>query len=176
MTAKEPYCPKCRSGYTYTCVAKDCICHLFPPHLVKEAAEKAFAEQERKYGTSSWEEEFNLEFEADRVVHVYETEQYKKIKSFISNLLQSQADRIREGVRGMKKKSKACAYCLDTGWMKVSKMRGSGYDDKKCAWCRDGKDKLQDDQLIDVSTEWNAALQAVEELLKKDLTSNKDGV
>lgn|SRR3990167_9027903 len=72
--------------------------------------------------------------------------------------------------RGNEKKRKSVCVLLglDTGIMKVSKMRGSGYDDKRCVWCRDGKEKLEPDQLVDVNMVYNQAIDDVLEAMKTE--------
>lgn len=70
------------------------------------------------------------------------------INSFIDRATLAERKRCAEIAR---ETHKVCAYCHDTGVMKVAKMRGGGYENRRdCVWCKDGKEKgkLEDDQLV----------------------------
>ena len=58
----------------------DCDCHL--PEIGKESLNdiETFISREKE---KSWSDDFDILIEDCRVVHVYDTEQYKKIKEFI---------------------------------------------------------------------------------------------
>ena len=65
-----------------------------------------------------------------------------------------------ERIEGLKKTEKACAYCLDTKWMKVSKMRGSGYNNKPCVWCREGS-IMRDLENHDIRFSWRNFISSI---------------
>ena len=46
--------------------------------------------KEIKEKIKDWEEDFDVEFDADMVIHLFETEQFQRIKSFIRQLLKDQ--------------------------------------------------------------------------------------
>lgn len=59
-----------------------------------------------------------------------------------------------------------CAYCKDTGWMTILTMRNK-HRNEKCIWCKEGKDKLNARQLVDVSETWNRVIDEIIELVQQ---------
>jgi len=96
----------------------------------------------------------------------------KTIKSFLTTcLIEHYEEDIRE-LEGKYKDEKVCAYCLDTKWMKVNNGHGN-YKNQPCVWCRDGKEKLENDQLVHSGIEWNAALDLAISLLQDKIKQLK---
>ena len=86
-------------------------------------------------------------------------------------LIEHYEEDIRE-LEGKYKDEKVCAYCLDTKWMKVNNGRGN-YKNQTCVWCIDGKEKLENDQIVHSGIEWNSALDLAISLLQDKIKQLK---
>ena len=96
----------------------------------------------------------------------------REVKSFLNAcLIEHYEEDIRE-LEGKYKDEKVCAYCLDTKWMKVNNGHGN-YKNQPCVWCRDRKEKLENDQLVHSGIEWNAALDLAISLLQDKIKQLK---
>ena len=103
-----------------------------------------------------------LHSEIDLAVKEYQEEANEMIEQARIDALEQAA----KAVEGMKKEEKACAYCLDTHWMKVNQGRGK-MKDMPCVWCRDGKNKLAPEQLVSFNENVNIALTSAADIIRK---------
>jgi hypothetical protein len=94
------------------------------------------------------------------------------VRHFLTTCLIEHYEEDRRELEGKYKDEKVCAYCLDTKWMKVNNGHGN-YKNQPCVWCRDGKEKLENDQLVHSGIEWNAALDLAISLLQDKIKELK---
>ena len=117
-------------------------------------------------------ERFDEEFTKSRYYEANATFLGNEIKSFLTACLIEHYEEDIRKLEGKYKDEKVCAYCLDTKWMKVNNGRGN-YKNQTCVWCIDGKEKLENDQIVHSGIEWNSALDLAISLLQDKIKELK---